>query len=501
MSKFFVVFAVALACFLSTQTFAQDQIFMMETYAAKVEVANGTLTIDSNGLKVMQLLLMTFNNYVEGKNTRIWPPRSGGSPQIQVTQKGNNTLISISYDKPGLIQNFQKTILLMPDSIAIETSLTPLRTFSSCSSGLELFPDVFSGAKYTAINRKKTVSGYLPKEAPTNKKSPVNGLRYLSEITFTKTQVGTVSFTFSQKNLAVLSDLRAVGWSKKYKLSHSKVNYPAGKKLESATTLKISPKNKAIQKVQTTAISPAKILFDLDFENGFDAKAQGNPSVQNKNTPKIVEGIRGHAVQFEHGQVLQYIESKNLDKRKGSLSFWVKASDILDPNVEIYKTRYLFSESGKARSGSNIFKFAKGTWGALRFDLRDKSNSYWSVYEFYNWENNQWHHVTLTWNNKKGVTIYVDGQVKQSAEQHTQKRSLLPIQWHALPAKHFFIGAMDKKERHPDAARSMKSEFSTVTYRQPKRKKNTNALQIKNSKSQPTTNIFLQVSLKTANSF
>ena len=199
MSKFIMVCALSLVGFTSTRAFAQDQIFMMKNYAAKLELASGQVVIDSEGFKLLKLPLMTFNDQVNGKHTRIWPPRSGCSPQIQVTQKGENTLINIRYDKSGLVKNFEKTILLMPDSISIETSLIPVRTFYSCSSGIELLREPFDGSDYTGINKKKSVSGTLPQGIATKSQFVWNGLNRISEIAFTKTKVGTVSFDFGKK--------------------------------------------------------------------------------------------------------------------------------------------------------------------------------------------------------------------------------------------------------------------------------------------------------------
>ncbi len=449
MSKILIVFTLGLTGFLSTGVLAQDQIFMMKTYAAKLEAKSGQVTIDSEGFKVLELPLMTFNDQKDGKHTRIWPPRSGCSPQIKVTQEGQNTHIHISYNKPGLVQSFEKTILLMPRSISVEVKMVPFRTFYSCSSGLKLLPQVFDGATYTGINQKKQVSGILPQGIPTKQKFVWNGLGRLTEITFTNTKIGTVAFEFDKKSPRGLSDFRAVDWSKKYNLHYFKINYPSGKKFQYAATIQITRDNQAAQKTASTKLAPAQILFDLDFNNGFNAKAKGNGHVQNKNTPQLTKGIKGQAAQFGSHTVLKYLEAKNLDKEKGSLSFWVKAKDILDPYDETHNQRTIFTESGKSTSGSNVFKLWKSTWGGLRFDLRNKKNDFWGVYDFYNWKNDQWHHVTLTWNHKNGIAIYVDGSLKQSAQQHKQKRGLLPTQWLPIAAKEFFFGAINSQGDAP----------------------------------------------------
>jgi Concanavalin A-like lectin/glucanases superfamily len=442
MQKALIMVIMYLVCGLSVGALAEDRIFMMKTYAAKLE-KNGVLTVDSEGYKVLSLPLMTFNDKVK-THKRIWPPRKF-TPVIKVSKSAESTVINISYSKAGLVKSFEKTITLMPDSISVEAATVPFRTFYSCSSGIEIYPKVFDGAKYVGLNRKKLVSGKMPAGIPVKNQFTLNGLGRLEEITFTQTKVGTVSFNFTRKSPRGLSDLRAAAWLKKYNFHFFKIKYPANKVFKYAVTIKINNTNKVDEKVAVQKLPPTNVLFELDFEDGFNAKARGRGKVQNQNTPELVAGIHGKAAQFSNRKVLQYLEQGNLKKTKGSLSFWVKADDILDPYKETQPVRILFTESGRSKPGSNIFKLWKSTWGGLRFDLRNKGNDFWGVYDIYNWGKNEWHHVTLTWNNKKGIAIYVDGRLKQTAENSKQKRGLMPLEWAAVPAQVFFIGAKDKR--------------------------------------------------------
>ncbi|MCX7011517.1 MAG: alpha/beta hydrolase, partial [Candidatus Sumerlaeota bacterium] len=71
---------------------------------------------------------------------------------------------------------------------------------------------------------------------------------------------------------------------------------------------------------------PPAVLFDLDFEHGFQAATASSEGTAptNKNLPALVDGVRGQAAQFAEGQALRYPEPGHLNKPRGAVSLWAR---------------------------------------------------------------------------------------------------------------------------------------------------------------------------------
>ncbi|MCF6176361.1 MAG: SGNH/GDSL hydrolase family protein [Victivallaceae bacterium] len=238
MSKFLIMVMIGLVSFQQAVAQPKARIFKMKNYSAKL-ASNGTLSVSSNDYKVMTLPLMVFNEKIK-TSKQVWPPRRNFSPEIKITETDEKTEINISYSKTGIIKSFKKKIILTPDTISVAVKTVPAKVFYDCSSGIKLFPEVFDGAEYRGLNNNKPVSEKMPEGTPEKHQFTLNGLNRLSEIIFSKTKIGTISFNFTRKSPRGLSDFRYLAWSRKYNFHFFKINYPAGKVFAYTVTIKIS---------------------------------------------------------------------------------------------------------------------------------------------------------------------------------------------------------------------------------------------------------------------
>lgn len=168
-----------------------------------------------------------------------------------------------------------------------------------------------------------------------------------------------------------------------------------------------------------------KILLHLNFEsNDWIAHSAGVPDLQVKSS-KLVKGKVGKAVQIMKPQDAANIGTLgNIDKAKGTLSFWYKPS---------------FDRGRKANyplfwSGKSTTKGANSMWlwlwsGRLRFDVRDLKDSY-CIVSAKNWKANKWVHIAAVWDCKKGTSLWVNGK----------KNSELKSTWKAVKNKRLLIG-------------------------------------------------------------
>lgn len=184
---------------------------------------------------------------------------------------------------------------------------------------------------------------------------------------------------------------------------------------------------------QTQPETAPPTLFHLSFEKGFAAQAKGKNTPENKNLPALVDGIRGKAAYFEKGQTLQFQSLHNLNKQQGTLSLWVK----MPARQEGKKGGpfVLFNENGPGTKGSLHY-----TWDMLnqrmRFQLRDPRESIVYYSKLLPSDQPEWHHLAITWNEKKGVSLYVDGQQASTGWMPNWKHQNHPF---------FFLGALNEK--------------------------------------------------------
>ncbi|AGA76692.1 LamG-like jellyroll fold domain-containing protein [Echinicola vietnamensis] len=176
------------------------------------------------------------------------------------------------------------------------------------------------------------------------------------------------------------------------------------------------------------AEKPLQKLFFLDFEKGFSPNAMGENNPLNKNFPELISGVGGSAAFFEGGKVLQYPSPKNLNKEEGTISFWLKPGDEMPKQGPLT----LFAENGPKDAGENSFRIELFPNRFIRFSLKDSRDSYIYYHKIGAWKRNEWHHLAITWNVKKGAFIYVDGKAVSTG--------WMP-QWEAKVYDSFFIGA------------------------------------------------------------
>ena len=149
-------------------------------------------------------------------------------------------------------------------------------------------------------------------------------------------------------------------------------------------------------------------LFHLNFDESFAANARGEaqPS-RGSSRPDRVEGIDGHAARFAPGQTLSYQTKGNLHKPEGTLSFWIKL-----PAPEGKASRapvVLFSEQAPEEPGNSRLHVELYPGRFIRLNLNDSRNSIVDYHGLGDWKPDEWHHVAITWNSKKGGLFYVDG--------------------------------------------------------------------------------------------
>ncbi len=173
---------------------------------------------------------------------------------------------------------------------------------------------------------------------------------------------------------------------------------------------------------------PLQKLFFLDFEKGFSPFAMGENDPLNKNFPELISGVDGKAAFFEAGKVLQYPSPKNLDKEKGTISFWLMPGDKMPEQGPLT----LFSENGPKDAGENNFRIELFPGRFIRFSLKDSRDSFIYYHKIDTWKGNVWHHLAITWNVKKGAFIYVDGKAASTG--------WMP-RWTPKSYDSFFIGA------------------------------------------------------------
>jgi Concanavalin A-like lectin/glucanases superfamily len=132
-------------------------------------------------------------------------------------------------------------------------------------------------------------------------------------------------------------------------------------------------------------------------------------------------GVSGKAVKGENKKFIKYAKPNDwADQSKSfSISFWYKRDGQTKNNVGGNGPEYImsFKSSNGHWSGSSLLVFLEGNNAAcaVKVMIADKTNAD----SWFTWEggqtiagimDNQWHHVTLTYNNTNStMTLYLDG--------------------------------------------------------------------------------------------
>jgi Concanavalin A-like lectin/glucanases superfamily len=134
-----------------------------------------------------------------------------------------------------------------------------------------------------------------------------------------------------------------------------------------------------------------------------------------------IDGVSGKAVMGENKKFIKYAKPNDwADQAKSfSISFWYKKNGQTKNNVGGNGPEYImsFKSSSGHWSGASLLVFLEGnnTAAAVKVMIADKNNAD----NWFTWEggqtiagllDNNWHHITLTYNNATSrMTLYVDG--------------------------------------------------------------------------------------------
>jgi concanavalin A-like lectin/glucanase superfamily protein/glycosyl hydrolase family 10 len=184
-----------------------------------------------------------------------------------------------------------------------------------------------------------------------------------------------------------------------------------------------------------------KILFELDFENEFNAIVSDKEvKPTNKNLPQLVEGIMGgRAAHFSDATVLRYLEKESIDKKRGALSMWVSPSAKYLSKSWIY----LFREDASMNVGENSMMIWSHAERGLRCDPRDQNDSFSYIVPAAWWKPGEWHHIIYCWDHKIGTRTYIDGKLAAYNATSDAKKSFIPVTWNPKTHKAFLFGARD----------------------------------------------------------
>jgi len=158
-----------------------------------------------------------------------------------------------------------------------------------------------------------------------------------------------------------------------------------------------------------------KITFKLDFEKGAEPViAAGSPDgkyMDEKGSLQLTKGINGQGMLTGTGQhALQFVAQKNIDQRKGTITFWMKMTEGHKWKDKYNKFCTWFGWDGWGMQ-MLFYKFNKYERPYLYFNSRktvDGTKTCW-LPKSKDLDENQWHFYAFTWGNKM-LNLYVDGE-------------------------------------------------------------------------------------------
>jgi len=124
---------------------------------------------------------------------------------------------------------------------------------------------------------------------------------------------------------------------------------------------------------------------------------------------EILVDVKG--VYIDGNDTLWYPTSENFNIHRGTLMMWIKASDLtpIDVNKNLLKHYLFISKDFYGKPQFELYFDENGTY----FTLTDKNGKNYTL-------NggvitvNEWHHIAATWDNLKGIELYIDGVLKAS---------------------------------------------------------------------------------------
>ena len=215
---------------------------------------------------------------------------------------------------------------------------------------------------------------------------------------------------------------------------------------------RIPAPKQALPKTSTAEDNVApKLVFHLPLNGDARPKiAAGSAKPVLMKGLSYEPGLFGQACRFTRGSRLRFAEAGNLRKERGTISLWFRPEfsgreTQRENGGEIWRT--LFSEGPlpEKRIGSN--QLWLWLFGArMRFDVADRNDQYAST-GISSWNAREWHHLAVTWNNKSGRTLYLDGAVLSAGSD--RRKPFLSMAWDTARFDYFQIGS-DERGREAD---------------------------------------------------
>jgi hypothetical protein len=153
------------------------------------------------------------------------------------------------------------------------------------------------------------------------------------------------------------------------------------------------------------------LLFNYTAEHGFTADhARGQAEPIFKDKVKIIEGgAVGHGVEAANDQVLAWSAPGNIFAEQGTLAFNWRARDPLGRN------QFAIFRVGYSDHTSWDMVFLRVDWNGHGFDAFVTDDNLARVRVSYEIPNvpkpDQWLHLAFSWDESKGVKLYVDGKL------------------------------------------------------------------------------------------
>ena len=152
----------------------------------------------------------------------------------------------------------------------------------------------------------------------------------------------------------------------------------------------------------------------LDYETGVfllchfdgDSTCEGNMIPKYEDGTSYATGKYLQGINLSSGSTLSYPTSANFNKNRGTMVMWFNPSDLTNDHYLFY------SEDFDGDSQFALYFNGSGTF----FEVWDKNGVKYTVNGGV--VDTSWHHLAVTWDNLRGIEIYMDG-VREGYEQVT----------------------------------------------------------------------------------
>ncbi|NOY79856.1 MAG: LamG domain-containing protein [Kiritimatiellaeota bacterium] len=203
-----------------------------------------------------------------------------------------------------------------------------------------------------------------------------------------------------------------------------------------------------------------KKLLHLSFEDETWVAFSKSRSTARVDYPSFVEGKKGKGAHITQQGEFGSIElAGNLDKARGTLSFWYKPDALQGKDKAVgEKNHVLVASGGFDKHAGNILRVWIWNSGPrfhhLRFDISRRGRGYCET-KIARWEAGQWVHIAASWDNTKGITLWVNGE----------RVSERAVTWTPVDTKELVIGGLNSKERNGGLAEGVIDEL--IVYDRP----------------------------------